>query len=212
MNVKRVVNVKIEKINEDKIQITLSVSDLEERNINLQSLAYNSPEAQELFWDMMHRAETELGFTTSDCQLFIEAASINSGKFVITITRVSENNELEKYIRSKIKRAELRVRKRAKISLSEPCIYAFERFEDICQLGNALAGENTGETTLYKYKTEYYIVFDKSIITLKHLETRLGEFAAKVKSPLVLKGILNEYGTKMIEGNALKILSKHFKK
>ena len=40
---------KIEKINENKIKVTISFNDLEERNIDLNSLNYNSPETQELF-------------------------------------------------------------------------------------------------------------------------------------------------------------------
>ena len=44
---------KIERINENEIKVTISVNDLLERNIDLSSLNYNSPQAQELFWDMM---------------------------------------------------------------------------------------------------------------------------------------------------------------
>lgn len=48
---------KIEKINENIIKVTISLSDLEERNIDFSAFNYNSPAAQELFWDMMEQPE-----------------------------------------------------------------------------------------------------------------------------------------------------------
>ena len=53
---------KIEKLNEDKLKITLSIDDLEERNITLHSFMYNSPESQDLFWELLQEAEKECGF------------------------------------------------------------------------------------------------------------------------------------------------------
>jgi len=85
-----VISVKIEKINDNKIKVTLSTSELEERNLDFQSLRYNTPEAQTLFWDMMKQAENEHGFKTTNCQLFIEAASINNGQFIVTVTKLQE--------------------------------------------------------------------------------------------------------------------------
>jgi AraC-like DNA-binding protein len=85
---------KIEKINENKIKITLSARDLQERNLDFQALRYNSPEAQHLFWDMIKKAESEHGFSASNCQLFIEAASIMDGNFIVTITKMTDGRAL----------------------------------------------------------------------------------------------------------------------
>ena len=108
---------KIEKINENKIKVTISFNDLEERNIDLNSLNYNSPETQELFWDMMEQAEIQLGFTASDAQLCIEAVADADEGFVILITKMDEDNEFEsihKYIKNRFRRADLRVKKKTK--------------------------------------------------------------------------------------------------
>ena len=42
-----------------KIKITLNIEDLNARNIDVQSFIYNSPESQDLFWDVMREAEKE---------------------------------------------------------------------------------------------------------------------------------------------------------
>ena len=62
---------RIERIGENKIRIFVSYDDLEERDIDLDAFNYNSPETQELFWDLMEQAEIELGFDAQDSQLFL---------------------------------------------------------------------------------------------------------------------------------------------
>ena len=57
---------KIEKLTDDKLKITLSIDDLEERNINLHSFMYNSPESQDLFWELLQTAEKDYGFHIDD--------------------------------------------------------------------------------------------------------------------------------------------------
>ncbi|HQA47352.1 MAG TPA: adaptor protein MecA, partial [Bacillota bacterium] len=63
---------KIEKISDYKVKITISSIDLEERNIDMDDLVYNSPKAQELFWDILYQAYVEQGFEVKDEQLVVE--------------------------------------------------------------------------------------------------------------------------------------------
>jgi len=96
---------KIEKINENMIKVTVSVKDLVERNIDMEALNYNSPAAQELFWDMMEQAETQYGFNMSDSQLVIEPFPDAAEGFIITITKLDEDGDFEsiqKYIKSRL--------------------------------------------------------------------------------------------------------------
>lgn len=51
---------KIEKLNDDKIRITLNLKDLEENHIDFHTFMSNSIESQELFLDMLDKAEKEL--------------------------------------------------------------------------------------------------------------------------------------------------------
>ena len=88
---------RIERIGENKIRIFVSYDDLEERDIDLDAFNYNSPETQELFWDLMEQAELELGFEAQESQLCIEAVSDVEHGFVITITRVDEENDFESF-------------------------------------------------------------------------------------------------------------------
>ena len=71
----------IEKITENKIKIILNIQDLQEKNIDLHSFMSNSIESQDLFYDMLDKAEKEIGFETKDYKLIIEALAIPNRKF-----------------------------------------------------------------------------------------------------------------------------------
>ena len=73
----------IEKITENKIRITLNVQDLQEKNIDLHTFMSNSIESQDLFYDMLNKAEKEVGFETKDYKLMIESLAIPNRKFYI---------------------------------------------------------------------------------------------------------------------------------
>lgn len=67
---------KIEKLNENKIRITLNMEDLSERDIDYHSFMSNSIESQGIFLDMLNTAEKEVGFNTDDCRIMIEALAL----------------------------------------------------------------------------------------------------------------------------------------
>ena len=73
----------IEKITENKIRIILNVQDLQEKNIDLHTFMSNSIESQDLFYEMLNKAEKEVGFETKDYKLMIEALAIPNREFYI---------------------------------------------------------------------------------------------------------------------------------
>lgn len=72
---------KIEKLNENKIRITLNMEDLKERDIDYHSFMSNSIESQGIFLDMLSTAEKEVGFYTDDCRIMIEALALKDRTF-----------------------------------------------------------------------------------------------------------------------------------
>lgn len=54
---------KIEKLTENKIRIILDMQDLQEKNIDLHSFMSDSLESQDLFYDMLDKAEKEVRFS-----------------------------------------------------------------------------------------------------------------------------------------------------
>jgi adapter protein MecA 1/2 len=207
---------KIEKISENIIKVTISLNDLEERNIDLNTLNYNTPAAQEFFWDMMEQAEEQLGFSLSDSQLIIEPLPDTSEGFIITITKVDEDGDFEsiqKYIKSKMKKSDLRVKKKSRKVCSSLFIYSFRDIDDVCSLARKLDGLYIGDTTLYRCKDTYYLVLSRSGLTAtnaKLFELTLNEYGTKVGNISFFEGYLNEYGEKIMEYKALEMLRQYF--
>lgn len=206
---------KIERISENVIKVTISLSDLEERNIDLDALNYNSPAAQELFWDMMEQAELQLGFDIYDSQLLIEPITDENDGFVVTITKVDEDGDFEsiqKYIKSKFKKTDVKLKKKSRRLLSTLLAYSFKSFDDMAVACRKIQNIYAGESTSYKLKTMYYLIFTKNnynIDDLRKLELILSEYGKKLSNPGFYEGYLNEYGQKICESNAVEVLASY---
>ena len=79
---------KFEKVNENKIRITFSMRDLEEKDINFHDFMSNPLETQDLFLLMLQEAEEKVGFKTKNCKVKIEALAMTEDNFVLTITKI----------------------------------------------------------------------------------------------------------------------------
>ena len=84
---------KFEKLNEDKIRITLSSQDLIDKDIDFHSFMSNSIKSQDLFLDILEEAEKKVGFVTKDYKVRIEALAMNDGDFIFTVTRTLSEAE-----------------------------------------------------------------------------------------------------------------------
>ena len=199
---------KIEKINDNKIKITLSARDLEERNLDFQALRYNSPEAQNLFWDMIKRAETEHGFVASNCQLFIEAASIMDGNFIVTITKMNDVRSLPTLPFNKPKGAGLKVKKKQMNNAN--AIICFSKIDDLYDALLMHSLPLAVNSKLYEYNSVYYLVIKPTITQLqdfKKLVAMLSEFGKLEREFNYIESKLLEYGNELISKDALELLS-----
>jgi adapter protein MecA 1/2 len=200
---------RIERVGENKIRIFVTYDDLEERDIDLEAFNYNSPETQELFWDLMEQAEIELGFDAQESQLCIEAVSDTDHGFVITITRIEEEAEFEsiqKFIKNRYRKKDLSPKKKSQKICSTLIIYAVEGFEDLCHLCGLISPLYTGRSRAYVLDYTYYLVFsgiEGNVSNRKLFDSILSEYADRMQSVDFLEGYLNEYGKKLVSEDAV---------
>lgn len=204
---------RIEKVNDNVLRVTITLNDLEERNIDLGSLNYNSPAAQELFWDMMEKAEEEYGFASGDSQLIFEASPENEDGFVVTITKVAADGEFEsiqKYIKSKYKNSELRQKKKKSKVCSALKIYCFDSIDDLCKLSKQISALYNGDSTLYKCRNSYYLLLTGTSSPTRSLDAIMSEYSIQIANTSFLEGYLNEYGERIIKDYAIDTLNTYF--
>ena len=205
---------KIERFGDDRIRIFVSYDDLEERDIDLDAFAYNSLETQELFWDLMEQAEIELGFEVQESQLCIEAVSDVDQGFVITITRIDEENDFEsihKFIKNHYKRKDLTVKKRTSSICATMLIYAIDSFDDLCVLAREIKPLFAGRSAVHSLDNIYYLVLssiDGNISNKDKFDNILCEYADRMSSVEFFEGYLNEYGKLLMENDALTFFAQ----
>lgn len=202
---------KIERIAPNKIKVTLSVDDLKEWDVSFESLTYNSPEAQDLFWSLIHRAELEAGFYADGSQLVVEAMPVKNDGFVMIITRVEDAEDVspQRYIKPRIKK-ETKPRKRSR-ALSNPLVFEFKCFDDVVEACKNIENRFAGNSSLHKLNEKYYLTLQiTNDFVAEDMDVMLTEFARKEKNALVKTGELAEHGEPLIEGNAIESIGAHF--
>lgn len=204
---------RFEKLEEDKIRITLSHEDLIKKDIDFHSFMSNSMESQDLFFDMLEEAEKEIGFVTKDYLIRIEALALAGGDFVLTVTRsLPEKNKSNLRKKVHIKR------KKANTEESH-VIYSFATFEDFCSFVSFFKEQNFKTTNLadkvllYEYHNTYYLVLNGINLCfpeLKKLFSSITEFATFVSHSRVFTAKLAESGKLILKHNAIVMGMRHF--
>ncbi len=198
---------RIERLAEDKIKITITLDDLVSRNIDLSSFMYNSPESQDLFWDVMSTAEEEYGFNVDDSMIYVEATTSGGGTFTLIVTKTKEKPVI-KFSASKqqVKKEKVKLKRKKTPIVMTDSIYEFSSFDDLCSFCKVIDIKSVGENSLYKINDTYYL---KSS-TMPY--TSIVEYATVLKNASVTSAKLAEYGELVIEKDALQTISKYFNK
>lgn len=200
---------------ENKIRITLNISDLAEKNIDFHEFMSNPIDSQSLFMDMLDQAEKEIGFVTKNCKIMIEALAMSSGNFVLTVTRVLP--ETEKSVTSPRKKIKVK-RKTNNINC---VIFEFLSFDDFYDFEMSLTSslfnkisKSISNSKLYLYNQKYYLIFDKlpeNSEFIKVLSASVSEFGKFVSSSDTYKNKIIEHGKIMIKKNAIISCNNRFK-
>lgn len=206
---------KIEKLNEDKIRITLNLEDLKEKDIDFHAFMSNSFESQELFLDMLDEAEKEVGFITDDYKVMIEALAMTDGNFVLTVTRLAPDKE-----KGFLKKKRVHIKRKNPIIDTDKAIYCFTSFDEFCEfcsfLDNSILNslnDFAKSISLYSYHEKYYLAFtdiNLNCAILKSFCSSITEFAHFINNSSLFESKLLEYGTLMIKDSAIDTCMKHF--
>lgn len=208
---------RFEKLSNDKIRIILDLQDLEDNDIDYQSFMSNSSDSQKLFMEILDEAEEQMGFTTKDYKLMIEALATIDGDFIITVTRSLPDFD----ITSAYKKKTIKAKRKSNRLTTDTIIYEFNNFDDIFDFVLLLKNLNisglnafTKDFALYTYKNNYYLVMDnidKNFDAIKTFLCALTEFGKSINNSNLFKSRLNEYGTLLVKNNFYKALSKNLK-
>ncbi len=199
---------KFERINENKIRITLTSKDLQDKCIDFHSFMSSPIDSQDLFLDMLDEAEEKIGFSVGEHNLKIEAVAVSDEKFIFTITKIEEKDSPKKKFKRKIP-----VKRKEHNLSSLSATYCFYSFEDFCDFLNVISTysksiQNIAKSAdLYQYKNNYYLVLSNINIDNPSkliFYSYITEFARYTNNSAVFVSKLKESGNIILKNNALK--------
>ncbi|MDF2878830.1 MAG: Negative regulator of tic competence [Clostridia bacterium] len=225
---------KIEKLSDTQIQVTLNHSDLIDRNIKISELAYGSKKAQALFKDMMIRAYEDFGFETENVPLMIEAVPLSTDSIMIVVTKVEDPSQIEEKLDAIGERPTHRTFKEPEddrltdLALmgkdmeehkendiktkARSLTYLFSEFDSVCMAAHRMSAMFIGDSSLYKYNEKYFLILNKNKKANVKADTLMGildEFGSKCPSTDLNEMFLKEHGKLMIDLHAVDVLAKY---
>ncbi len=226
---------KIEKISDTQIKVTLNHSDLIDRDLKLSELAYGSQKAQALFKDMMAKANEEFGFETDNVPLMIEAVPLSTDSIMIVVTKVDDPLQIEQKLEAIGERPTHRTFKEPEDdrltdlalmgkdieenqNASKPLdkdsvlTYLFDDFDKVCMAAHRIQPMFVGDNSLYKYNDKYFLVMGKNKKADSDLEGIVGvldEFGNRCPNSDLNEFYLKEHGKLMIDLHAIDVLYKY---
>ena len=188
---------KIEKISYNKIKVTVTSLDMLKWGVSLDNFVEDTPEARELFWTLIKRAEYETGFSFNDSRLIVEAVPHKYDGLVLFVTKIEEEPDVTQTVK--------KTRLRAKTLHQKPAFELFE-FSDLEKLiecaGNTADDINAD---LYSHRGKYYLAVNGA-----YSGTELSEYGDKVILGEFMLPHIREHGKLLAERNALGVIKKYF--
>ena len=182
-------DLKIEKIEMNKIKVTLSALDLIDMNISVKSLTPDSP----VLHGLMEMVKAETGFNPYSGQVMVEATPSDDG-IILMVTKISEEK--------KKKPKNIRVaghRSASKIT------YRFRHFENICRLFEISEPKKFENASLYEYMDNFYIVIPKDRVA------GMSEFGDARGNVTLSESFLDEHGKLHAKGKKLVSMAEGVK-
>lgn len=223
---------KIEKINDTQIRVTLNHTELQNRDIKISELAYGSSKTQALFRDMMAQAYEDFGFEAENVPLMIEAVPLSPDSIMIVVTKVEDPFQIDEKLDALGERPTHRTFKdpvedrltdlelmgeKAKatqappVASSKTLMYLFTSLDNVSSVAKSIQPLYFGETSLYKYHEQYYLILyanQKNGVKKETVISYLDEFGQRGVMSDLNEYYLKEHGTVIVSKNAIDVLSK----
>jgi len=213
-----VITMKIEKISENQIKLTLTRADLEKHNIKLDELVKPTDKTQELFKSIMEQAFNECGFEVDNTPLMVEATPVSIDGLMIIVTKLPEKETNEEKISLINQNKDLRRYRRKDVSSfsstgdfdqKNAVIYSFNCLDDVIDASMRVESKIKGTNMLFGYKNKYYLLIQETLNEDTLCE--LNEYGQKSESTLLSKYFLIEHGETIVKNPAVKILAESFR-
>ena len=184
---------KIVRLEQDRIKVILSESELIDMNIDLESLVPNSPELSGFLRIVMDEVRKETGFSLENGQVTVEATTYCGG-IVLMLSKAKPRDK------GKIKGVKLADKK-------ERLVFEFCDFDDLAGLLVNSETRYVSAMRLYSLNGSFYVAIPKNSVPFL-----IYEFSLSRRKSAVLESFLAEYGSFLADGKKLLCMVSDLKK
>ena len=184
---------RIEKLELNKIKITVFPIDLNDMNISIKSLKPDSPQLHNFLFNIMERIKKETGFNPYSGRIVVEASPIGDCVELI-VTKLSEQKTDEKP-----QKAVRNIRATIKNPKQKNVVYCFETFDDFCSC-ISVVWNSLSKTSAY------YVIGSRHILSVPENNSKhhiIKEFASGTDRRRLSKTFLDEHATLVASGEEL---------
>ncbi|GAA3327589.1 hypothetical protein GCM10020331_068140 [Ectobacillus funiculus] len=122
-----------------------------ERGLTKEDLWQNAPKVQQLFRDMMHEANKELGFE-ADGPIAVEVFSLQAQGMVVIVTKEHQEIGLDEDFSDDF------IEMQVTLDESEDILYEFASFEDVISLAERLYPLGIEDGKLYSFQKSFLLI------------------------------------------------------
>ncbi len=194
---------RLELIRQNKLKITLRKDELQTYGVSAESIAGNSENARAMFFSVLKRAETEVGFVYANSKLVVEAMP-TPDDLVIFVTKV--DNEAERRLYDKISMQQGAQRYTApRLGKSEEqtrtsYMVELSSFDDLVEMCHGIPTYFGG--TLYSSGSLYYVAVEAG---MEQLVSEYGRMLDEGSQALI-----EEHGVPVIYRRTFDIIRNRF--
>lgn len=194
---------RLERLNTNKFKVFLTYDDMRERGLTKEDLWQDLPKVHDLFRDMMHEADDELGFKV-DGPIAVEVYAMPAQGMIIIVSKsdaddFDEEGFEEGYIEMQVTLDE-----------TDDIFYEFDNIEDVIALTSRLYPFGIRGGSLYAFENRYFIRFDEFDFDMNNEEAFVALLSEFGTPSTVSSHRVEEYGKEIIMYEAMQRLYVHF--
>lgn len=149
---------KVEKINNNKAMIVLTLAELAKRKITLKDIKEGTANVQDFFFEVLENADITQEFTNESSQLFVEVSTSSDDVLMITVTKADCIPDLTDFNKT---------HKPNKTTYTVSSnLYSFSSLKELYEFCKKASDEDlyVGVNSLYELDNKYFLLFSNSTI------------------------------------------------
>lgn len=203
---------RIERLGQDKIRIFLTFDDLSERGIQREDMWQEIPKVHDLFTEMMDQAYSEVGFDATG-PLAVEVFALPAQGMVVIVTKGKYDHphmgggaSYEDELPDEVYEMEVT------LETSDTILYSFDDFEVLIEAAHVLHHMQFDIGSLYKYNGKWILRMEHDQVDEGRVPAVIAVLAEFGEATSVTPAMLEEYGSLIMDGNAVEEICSHFKR